>query len=356
MRIIITAGGTGGHIYPALSVVEKAITNKDEILYIGTTNRMESELIPKKGIPYEGIEIYGFSKNIFLDIKNVFKLISSYRKCKKIIKNFKPDVVLGFGGYVTLPVIYTAHKLGIKTAIHEQNLIPGKANKFLSNIADTVFVSFKNSVKHINNDNIIYSSCPSGERAMLMTKHNKEDLGFNRDKKLIIIVMGSLGSMSVTEKLKDFLETFDRSDSEILFISGQNCFEASKQFKTPSNVKILKFYNDLPALMKDADIIVSRAGASTITEIISLEKLSILIPSPFVANNHQYYNAKDINDNELGIMLEEKYLNKNTLSKELDKLLTNEIEINKIKTNLKNNKKVDGVNIIYNEIKNKGVL
>ena len=163
--------------------------------------------------------------------------------------------------------------------------------------------------------------------------------------------MGSLGSMSVTEKLKDFLETFDRSDSEILFISGQNCFEASKQFKTPSNVKILKFYNDLPALMKDADIIVSRAGASTITEIISLEKLSILIPSPFVANNHQYYNAKDINDNELGIMLEEKYLNKNTLSKELDKLLTNEIEINKIKTNLKNNKKVDGVNIIYNEIK-----
>lgn len=350
MRIIVTAGGTGGHIFPALSIIEKLQENNDEVLYIGTTDRMESEIIPEKGIKYEGLVIKGLSKNIFRDIKNVFLLLKAYKKSKKIIKDFKPDVVIGFGGYVTLPVIYGAHKLGIKTAIHEQNLIPGKTNKFLASISDVVFVSFKNSVKYIDNKNIVYSSCPSGERAVNIKKHNKEDLGFLRDKKLIIIVMGSLGSMSVTEKLKDFLKEFDRNDSEILYITGQNCYDMVKDLKVPENVKIIKYYNDLSGLIKDADVIISRAGASTITEILSLEKLSILIPSPYVANNHQYYNAKDIKDNELGIMLEEKYLDKNTLNKEIDNLIRNDVVIDKIKNNLRENEKINGVKIIYNEI------
>lgn len=348
MKIIVTAGGTGGHIYPALSIIEKMQENNDEILYIGTTNRMESEIIPKKGIRYEGIEIYGLSKNIVFNFKNIFKTIKSYKKCKSIIKSFKPDVVIGFGGYVTLPVIYAAHKLGIKTAIHEQNLIPGKTNKFLSNISNVVFVSFENSKKYIKNNNVIYSSCPTGERALYLNKHNKEDLGFLRDKKLIIIVMGSLGSKTVTDKLKDFLTTFDRTDSEVLFITGRNCYNDAKDYKVGKNVRIIEFYDNLPALMKDADVIISRAGASTITEILMLERLSILIPSPYVANNHQFFNAKDISDNNLGLMIEEKDLNKEVLNNKINDLFKNK---DIYYDNLKKYKKVSGAKIIYDEIK-----
>ena len=142
MKVIVTAGGTGGHIYPALGVVNKLLTDKNnEVLYIGTKNRMESEIVPSLGIPYESVEIYGLSKNILLDIKNVKCIMSAYSKCKKIMKTFKPDYVIGFGGYVSFPVIMAAKKYKIKTAIHEQNMIPGKTNKVLSKFADITFVS-----------------------------------------------------------------------------------------------------------------------------------------------------------------------------------------------------------------------
>ena len=151
MRMIITAGGTGGHIYPALAIVEKVkeMEKDSEILYIGTHNRMENKIVPEKNIPYESLTIYGFSKkDIKKDIKNISYIRKSYKKCIKIMKEFKPDIVIGVGGYVTLPVLLAAKKLGIKCAIHEQNSIPGKTNKFLSKKVDRVFVSFKESTKY----------------------------------------------------------------------------------------------------------------------------------------------------------------------------------------------------------------
>ncbi len=350
MKIIVTAGGTGGHIYPALSIVDKAINNNDEVLYIGTTDRMESKIVPERGIKYKGIKINGLSKNIFKDFTNVFNTISSYKKVKKIIKEFKPDVVIGFGGYVTLPVLYAAHKLGIRTMIHEQNAIPGKTNKFLGGFVNKVFVTFKDSEKYFNKDKVIYSSCPTGEAAIKGKKHNKEELGFKRDKKLIIVVMGSLGSESVCLKLKDFLIGFNRKDSEVLFISGKNGYDIVKDLKVPDNVKIVEYYNNLSLLMKDSDIIISRAGASTITEILALKKLSILIPSPYVANNHQYFNAKSLEDNGLATMIEEKDLSVDSLNNKLDEILNKDLS-NEIMSNLNNYEEVNGVDIIYNELK-----
>ena len=194
MKVIITAGGTGGHIYPALGVYDKLMSEKgNEVLYIGTTSRMESEIVPKLGIKYEGIEIYGLSKtNILRDIKNIGCIINSYKKCKKIMKEFKPDFVLGFGGYVTYPVILAAHKLGIKTGLHEQNQIPGKSNKMLSKYADVTFTSLEGSNKYFKNK-VILSGNPCGEKALNIKPHDKTKLGFSNNKKLIIIVMGSLG-------------------------------------------------------------------------------------------------------------------------------------------------------------------
>ena len=146
MKIIVSAGGTGGHIYPALAIINKfKEKEKDlEVLYIGTHNRMEKDLIPQRGIKYESIEIYGFSKkDILLDIKNIFLINKAYKKCLRIMKEFKPDLVMGIGGYVTFPVIKAANKLGIKTCLHEQNSTFGVTNKFASKFVDKVFISFE---------------------------------------------------------------------------------------------------------------------------------------------------------------------------------------------------------------------
>lgn len=144
MKVIISAGGTGGHIYPALAIINtlKEKEKNLEILYIGTHNRMEKDIIPKNNIPYESIEIYGFSKNIIRDFKNLFLIQKATNKCLKIMRKFKPDIVIGVGGYVTYPVIKAASKLGIKTIIHEQNSIPGKSNRFLAKKVDKIAVSF----------------------------------------------------------------------------------------------------------------------------------------------------------------------------------------------------------------------
>ena len=187
MRIIVSAGGTGGHIYPALAIINKFKEKEKnlEVLYIGTHNRMEKDLIPARGIKYEAIEIYGFSKrDILLDIKNIFLIKKAYKRCIEIMKEFKPDLVLGIGGYVTFPVIKAANKLGIKTFIHEQNSISGKTNKALAKNVDLIGVSFKESIKDYKNTKgeVFYSGNPCGENALSLEPMDKTKLGFKKNK------------------------------------------------------------------------------------------------------------------------------------------------------------------------------
>ncbi len=349
MRVILTAGGTGGHIYPALGVYEKLKEDvSNEVLFIGTTNRMESEIVPKLGIKYEGIEIYGLSKtNMIRNFKNIGCIISSYKKCKKIIKDFKPDFVLGFGGYVSFPVIYAAHKLGIKTGLHEQNQIPGKTNKILSKYSCITFVSFLDSKKYFKNK-VILSGNPCGEKASIIKPHDKTKLGFSSYKKLILIVMGSLGSSAVNDKLKEFLKSYNSEVYEILFITGKSNYDDFKDLKVNKCVKILPYYNDLSGLIKVSDLVISRAGASTISEILSLNIPSILIPSPYVANNHQYYNALDLKEKGVSIMIEQKDLTTESLKNAIEDVFKNE---NEMKEKLKKLPKLKASTIIVEEMK-----
>ena len=288
MKFIIVAGGTGGHIFPALSLVEKILENKsNEVLYIGTTDRMESEIIPSKGIPYMGITVHGIKKNLIKDFKNIFDISKSTKECIKTIEEYKPNAVIGFGGYVSFPVILAARKCKVPIYLHEQNVIPGKTNKLISKFSKKIFVSFEESSKYFKKDKVIYSGNPCQERAKSIKKHNKNELGFDKSKKLILIVMGSEGSTAMNEILLDYLREFNEPDKEILFITGKRQFnDLNNNLKVSSSVKLVPFYEDLPGLMKSADLIISRAGASTISEIISTHIPSILIPSPYVANNH----------------------------------------------------------------------
>ena len=352
MKILVTAGGTGGHIYPALALIDKFKEKEKnlDIIYVGTHNRMEKDIIPTYNIKYIPIEIYGLTKNILHDIKDLYLIKKDTNKMIKLLKEYKPDVVLGIGGYVTYPVIKAAHKLNIPIFIHEQNAIPGKVNKLVAKYADLIGVSFKDSMKYFSNKNVFYSGNPCGSRALTIPKVDKKTLGFNKDKKLITIVSGSLGSSTINKVIKDYLDNFN-NDYEVLFITGNKFYDEFKDIKYPSNIKILPFYDNLPGILKSSDVLVTRAGASTIAEILSIEIPSIFIPSPYVANNHQYYNAKDMVDNNLGLMIEEKDLNKETLNNNINKLLNDTKLYNSIKESIKNSTKIDSSEIIYNKIK-----
>lgn len=357
MKIIVSAGGTGGHIYPALAIINKfKEKEKDlEVLYIGTHNRMEKEIIPKRGFKYEELEIYGFSKrDLLLDIKNVFLIQKAKKKCEKIMKEFKPDLVLGIGGYVTYPVICAAHKLGIKTFIHEQNSLPGKTNMTLQSKADLIGVSFKESQKKFKKakGKVFYSGNPCGENALSLQPMNKESLGLNKNKKLVVIVAGSLGSASVNEKMKSFLNNAQKSEYEVLYITGKSLYDDFiKDEKFPDNVKVLPYLDNLPALLKNTDLIVTRAGASTMSEILSLNLPAIFIPSPYVANNHQYFNAMEIKNNGGGEVIEEKDLTPELLSNKINEVLTNSEHYSNMKKNLKKMSMNNSSELIYSELK-----
>lgn len=353
MRVIISAGGTGGHIYPALAIINK-IKEKEpdsEFLYIGTHNRMEKDIVPAKGIPFKSIEMYGFSKKIFRNIKTVKCLFKAFKQCKKMIKEFNPDIVIGVGGYVTVPVIVSAKKLGYKTFLHEQNSLPGKSNKFLSKYCDLVGVSFESSLDKFPSGKAIVTGNPCSEDALKAPVLLKPTLGLSATKKLVLIVMGSLGAGRVSKYLESELQKFEGKDYEVLFVTGKGSYDEVMKHSYPKNVKIIPFYEGLTSVMKKTDVMVSRAGASTLSELIALEVPSILIPSPYVANNHQYLNALDLVNQNAALMIEEKNLEDGVLFKKVDELINNEEEMKNIKGNLRKMQVKDSATVIYDNLK-----
>lgn len=354
MKVIISAGGTGGHIYPALAIINKIKEEEpnSEFLYIGTTNRMEKDLIPNLGYRYEGLEVTGFKRKLSLDnFKTITNFINAIKKAKRIIKDFNPDIVIGCGGYVTAPVIYAAKKLGKKTFIHEQNSVVGLANKFLSRSADKVGVSFESTIKDFPEGKAILTGNPCSEKALNIKKATKESLEIDKNKKLVLIVMGSLGSRTVNDKIISFIDKFKDKDYSVIFVTGTTYYEKVKDIKVPNNVKILPFIYEMPSVMKITDLMVTRAGASTMSEITALEVPSIFIPSPFVTNNHQYKNAMDLVNNKAGIILEEKDLTEDTLINTIDNTINDKQKLLDMKKNLKKLGIKDSSTRIYNILK-----
>ncbi len=337
MRVIISAGGTGGHIYPALAIINKIkeFEPDSEFLYIGTHNRMEKDIIPKYNIPFKTIEMYGFNrKKIFKNFKTLKHLITSYKQCKIMIKEFNPDIVIGVGGYVTGPVIYAAKKLGFKTFIHEQNSIPGKCNLFLSKYVNKIGISLKSSIKYFPEYKCVFTGNPCSEDAINKPPQSKKEFGLDENKKLVLFVMGSLGSSKINDIVIKAMNLFKEKDYEILYVTGNSSYEEISKLKFSSNVKVVPYIENLTRIMKNTDLIVSRAGASTLSELIALKLPSILIPSPYVPDNHQYKNALDLCKNNAAVLIEEKNLNGNILIKTIDDLLTDDEKMLEMKKNL----------------------
>lgn len=354
MRVVISAGGTGGHIYPALAIINKIKKEEpnSEFLYIGTHNRMEKDLIPSMNIPYEAIEITGFIRKLTLEnFKTLTRFIKARKRCLELIKAFNPDIVIGAGGYVTAPVIWAAKKLGHKTFIHEQNSVVGLSNKYLTRYVDKVGVSFETTLTEFPKEKVLLTGNPCSEKAIATKEAKKSDFGLTEDKKLVLVVMGSLGSQSINEKMIEYMYGFRNKNYEILFVTGESHYEKIKNKRFPENIKVVPFIKDLPSIMKKTDLMVSRAGASTMSEIMALGIPTIFIPSPYVTNNHQYKNAKDLVDKEAALMIEEKDLSKATFIKMIDDTLLNEKKYKKLKKNVSNLGIKDSSTRIYNTLK-----
>lgn len=332
MRIVLSGGGTGGHIYPALAFVRtlQKINPDSEILYIGTENGLESTIVPREGIPFKTIHITGFKRSISLEnVKTIFRFLKGVQKSKKILKEFKPDIVIGTGGYVCGPVVYAAHSLNIPSIIHEQNSVPGLTNKFLSKYVNKIAISFTEAAEFFPSDKVVLTGNP---RATEVLGHDgligKKSVGLDLTKKTVLIFGGSRGARPINDAVVEMLPELKKKNYQVLYVTGEVHFDAVmnqvKQAGNPKNVHIKPFIHNMPEVLSGVDLVVSRAGATSIAEFTSLGIPSILIPSPYVTNNHQEKNARSLDSSGAAEIILERDLNGKILLEKIDQIVTDE--------------------------------
>lgn len=368
MRVIIAAGGTGGHINPALAVASKIkeCNSQADILFIGTKEKMEAKLVPAAGFPFKSISISGFKrgfspKDIKENIHTIIKMFVSSFEAKRIITKFEPDIVIGFGGYVSGPVVRAAAKAGIKTAIHEQNAYPGVANKALAKMVDKVMLTVEDAKERMSCKNApVVTGLPIRPEMLTVDRDfSRAELSVGSDKKIILSMGGSLGAEAVNKAIVELI-TKKHKDPSLIFIHSTGQYglwvpdklkEKGVDIENAGNINIREYIDDMARVLSAADLVICRAGASTLTEIQALGKASILIPSPNVTENHQYHNAMSLVKNGAAVLIEEKDLTGERLINEVDNLLKNEDKLKEIGDNAKKMTIIGSLDIIYTVIK-----
>lgn len=347
-KILFATGGTGGHINPALAVAGYIRENypKAEILFVGTADRMEAQLVPAAGYDFKTIEIQGFSRELNFEglkhnIKTVNLLFKSEGQAKKIIEDFDPDVVIGFGGYVSGPVLSVAARMGIPTAVHEQNAFPGVTNKNLAKKVDVVMLTAPEAEKLLKPKNpCVVTGLPiRGEIISANKEFARAEMKLD-SRPLILSMGGSLGARAINEAVKYLiLHRFEKKDCYYLHATGKAgasmIDDIGKDVDLNSNPQIMlrEYINDMDRCLAASDLVVCRAGASSLSEIQALGKPSILVPYPYAAENHQYYNAKTMSDRDAAILIEEKDFTGERLLSEVEKLLSKPERLKKMGEN-----------------------
>lgn len=314
MRLIISGGGTGGHIFPAIAIANavKLLAPNSKILFVGAENRMEMEKVPAAGYEIIGLPVSGFIRKLTLkNIKVVINLLKSIRKSKKIIKDFQPDVVVGVGGYASGPILRSAVKKKIKTLIQEQNSYAGVTNKILSKKVNKICVAYQNMEKFFPKEKIIYTGNPVRQNIVNDEVTKEEALNyfnFKKDKKTILSIGGSLGARTINESIIANLEKIANSDYQLIWQTGKTYFKSAKEKydeKKPENIKIMDFISRMDLAYKAADIVISRAGAISISELCLVKKPVIFVPSPNVAEDHQTKNAMALTNQKAGFLVKD---------------------------------------------------
>lgn len=330
MRVLVSGGGTGGHIYPAVSLV-KQIKEKHpeaEFLYVGTERGLESKIVPKEGIPFKTIQIQGFRRSLSLEnVKTMYLFMKSIKDSKKIIREFKPDVVMGTGGYVCAAVVYAAYKEGIPTLIHEQNSVPGVTNKFLAKYVNKVAICFPDAAQYFPSNKIELTGNPRGQEVAKIEKSAiLESFGLKSDLPTVLIFGGSQGALSMTNALIEGLVELSKRDYQILCATGERYFKQVQAAMTEAdsqsaNLVVRPYIDNMEVVLKNIDLVVSRAGATTIAEVTALGLPSLLIPSPNVTNDHQTKNAMSLVSVGAAELLKDSDLSGLSLVRELDAIM-----------------------------------
>ena len=362
MKVIIAAAGTGGHINPGIAIANKIKEEQknSEIIFIGTTRGLENDLVPRAGYKLRTIEAYGLSKKISIDnFKKLYKTYKGIGQAEKIVKEFKPDIVIGTGGYICGAVITAAHKLGIPTMLHESNAFPGKAVSMLAKKVDTIMVSFEETKSRIKNaTNIVCTGTPVKIKKKAYTKEQKdkivEECGLDTAKPIVLVYGGSQGAQALIE----IIENKQNQIYQVIWATGPKQYDIIKEklddkninINRISNMKILPYIYNMEEIMNVSDLIVARSGAMTITEIANLGKASILVPLPNVSNDHQMYNAKALEKVNAAKIIENNNLNGNILNSTINEIVMNENNLKQMGTNA-NTISINGTTeMIYEQI------
>ncbi|NGQ93718.1 undecaprenyldiphospho-muramoylpentapeptide beta-N-acetylglucosaminyltransferase [Brevibacillus sp. SYP-B805] len=331
MRIVLAGGGTGGHIYPALAVAKEMRRQEPQatFLYIGTTKGLEARLVPREGIPFEAVEIAGLKRKLTVEnLRTAWKFVRAVRRSAELLREFRPDVVIGTGGYVCGPVVYAASRLGIPTVIHEQNVVPGLTNKFLARVVDRIAVSFEESLAHFPRKKTVFTGNPCATEVMHgRAEAGRQALGIPDGRRIVLIVGGSRGAKAINEAALQLLPMMgDEPDTHFVYVTGEVHFEEissrlQSEASLPPNVTLLPYVHNMPDLLAATHVIVNRAGASTLAELTALGVPAVLIPSPYVTNNHQEKNARGLEKAGAAIVILERELTGESLRRALAPLL-----------------------------------
>ena len=361
MKVILSGGGTGGHVYPAIAIANK-IKEKNpdaEILFVGTREGIESEIVPKYGYNIEFIKVKGFKRKVdFENVKRVMMFIKSLGDSKKIIKKFKPDVVIGTGGYVSGSVVLQASRMGIKSCIHEQNSFPGITNKMLSKNVDFVMTSFEDSHKRFPEaaskklyltGNPVRDEILNAER-----KTSREKLGIPEDKKMLLVAGGSGGSEEINDALATALPKMVEEDFAFTISTGKVYYDKfMKQYgELPFKEyqKVVPYLDAMADNLAAADLVIGSAGAISMAEMTAVGIPAIIVPKAYTAENHQEYNAKSLESAGGGVCITEKELSPESLESAIFGLLCNEAKLNNMSKCSREFGKRDAIDLIYEKI------
>ena len=308
MKVVIAAAGTAGHINPGLAIAKKIQEEEKDskIIFIGTTRGLENDLVPRAGYELKTIDAYGLSKKISIEnIKKMIKTLKGFGEAKKLLKEIKPDIVIGTGGYICGATISAAHQLKIPTVLHESNAFPGKAVKMLAKKTDTILVSFKDAIDRIKHaKKIVYTGTPVKIKKQNYTEEQKEEIinksGLKTGMPITLVFGGSQGARRINQAIMEIIKSGLNEKYQMIWATGPKQYDIVKEelenhhknINHIKNMKILPYIYNMEEIMNVVDVIVARSGAMTITEIANLGKPSILVPLPNVSHDHQLYNAK----------------------------------------------------------------
>lgn len=339
MKVLLTGGGTGGHIYPALALMHRLreIRPDTEFLYVGTERGLESKLVPDHDISFQSVKIEGFRRKLNIqgikyNLNTVRLFLKSLKESKKIIREFKPDVVLGTGGYVCAPVCYAAAKAGIPTIIHEQNSVAGITNKILARYVDRIAVCFEEAKEQFSKqlEKVVYTGNPRAQEvANIQPANELKRFGLVPSIPTVLIFGGSRGAQKINDTFVESYGEFAKKEYQVLFATGEIHFEKIREqliekygpVLNPKNVAIVPYIEHMPQTFSEVSLVVGRSGATTLAELTALGMPSVLIPSPNVTEDHQTKNAKSLVDNQAALLIKEADISKEKLVSSIDTLM-----------------------------------